>query len=121
MRANFRVETNPRIRTLGEMFKLDQKDMDAILLVVDSRFRKNERTLFATEGSSGGEKWPPLKRKRSPKRFAGKKIMQRTGRLRRSLQAMFRLPSARIPAVRSASLPLCVVSMGSKSPMGAFR
>jgi phage gpG-like protein len=82
------VETNPRLRDLRTALRLDQSDMQEILRLVDDRFVTNERRLFATEGSSGGSKWAPLDpkyKKAKQKKFPGRKVMSRSGALRKSL------------------------------------
>jgi hypothetical protein len=85
MRARFTVSTPPRIRSVADAFALSKADMDTLVDAADVQFTRNEKRLFSTEGSSGGDKWPPLKRPRSPKKYRRKKIMQRTGVLRKSL------------------------------------
>lgn len=79
---------NPRVRDMDALMSFRPHDMRAISTQVDSRFMARERRLFATEGRSGGEAWPRLSeeyRRWKARRFPGRKIMQRTGRLRRSL------------------------------------
>lgn len=106
-RFRFNASVNPRIKDLTEVMKLDAKDMQRMLKTVDAAFRINMRQQFSTEGRSGGEAWPPLSPKYKAwkqKRFGRKKIMQRTGRLRRSLafqgadhvRRAFTVPRARL-------------------------
>ncbi len=89
-----------KVRTLPELMALDMDDMKTIEGWIDTRFRKNESRQFATEGASGGRKWPKLsarykkakqaKRKRVGRATRGnvvlrKKLMQLTGELRAGL------------------------------------
>ena len=80
---------NPELSKLGKIVIMNRDDMKKMTFSMDTLFIKNERRLFATEGSSGGVKWKKLskaysKAKRSdPKR--SNKIMQSSGRLRRGL------------------------------------
>ena len=93
---------------MEEALKMKTSDLKAMSLQMDRIFRKNERALFASEGSSGGSKWPDLKpatlrakkglraaqkaiRKRGFKIPVGStslKIMQRSGELKRGLTTM---------------------------------
>jgi phage gpG-like protein len=79
---------NPRVRDLESLFRLDGGDMQRITERVDTTFRKQSSQVFATEGSAGGERWEPLSpgyAKSKQKKFPGRKILQRKGKLRRSL------------------------------------
>ena len=82
------------------MFKVMQLNADDMKMMgtkVDTLFRKNERALFASEGASGGSKWPALSpgyaawkkgqklRKSGAKMIGSNKIMVLTGRLKSSL------------------------------------
>lgn len=82
------ARANPRIRSLAEVFELTIADMNRVTGQVDRQFVANEKRLFATEGSSGGKKWKPLSPKSAKakrRRYPGRKIMQRTGQLRKGL------------------------------------
>ena len=64
--------------------------MKSVEKAVDADFKRNERKLFSSEGSSGGPTWPPIPKdspygKWKQKRYPGRKVMQRKGDLRRSL------------------------------------
>ncbi len=83
-----------KVRTLPELMALDKDDVKTITGWMDTRFVKNEKKLFTSEGSSGGRKWAALsprykKRKRKIRAKGGKKslgkIMQLTGDLRKTL------------------------------------
>ncbi len=80
---------NPNmIKSFDEAMKLTVADMKKMTAKVDTLFVRTEKRLFATEGASGGRPWKKLKKAtRDAKRRAGlsKKIMQRTGELRRGL------------------------------------
>ncbi len=84
------ARANPRIKEIGKLLDLDAGDMRAMTTKMDMLFRKNEKRLFATEGSSGGVKWKPLKKATldaKKRKGLSSKIMQRTGRLRKGLTA----------------------------------
>jgi hypothetical protein len=92
------------IKQLHELVEISGNDAAKIIRGFDARFRANEKALFASEGSSGGGKWQALssryaKRKTRWRRtghsvnihrgargkVVGRKIMQLTGRGRKSL------------------------------------
>jgi len=82
------ARANPRIKSLEEVFQLNGRDMKTMATRVDMKFRENEKRLFKTEGRSGGRKWKrlnPAYAKAKRKAVGAKKIMQRTGRLRKGL------------------------------------
>ncbi len=82
------LRTNRQIKRLEFLLTLQQRDLAKMAKRVGIRFRKNERRLFATQGGSGGPKWPklsPAYKKRKRKLRPGKKIMVFDGRLRESL------------------------------------
>ena len=84
----YSLRANPRIRALDEVLKLSKRDLDRMTNEVDKLFRRNEKRLFATQGSSGGARWRKLSKayaKQKRKTHPGRKIMTRTGRLRRGL------------------------------------
>ena len=88
MDARFSVDVNPRIRDLRSLFDLGNDDMRVLRDRMDTRFRRLESRLFASEGKSGGPAWPalsPAYAKQKAKKFPGRKILARTGRLRKSL------------------------------------
>ncbi len=96
---------NPAMSKLHKILELNRDDMKKMTVSMDTLFVKNEKRLFATEGSSGGVKWKKLKPetlKAKKRRATGVrkikrrgfsipltgtslKIMQRTGRLRKGL------------------------------------
>lgn len=79
---------NPRIKSLEQALRLTATDMQAMLTPVDTKFRTLERRLFATEGASGGARWrrlSPKYAKQKRRTHPGRKVMQKTGGLRRSL------------------------------------
>lgn len=84
------VETNPRIRTVGEAFDFVRIPglMDDLVDIVGSAFRKHSIELFSREGASGGPRWAPLSekyRKRKKRVRPGRKILVFDGTLRSSL------------------------------------
>jgi phage gpG-like protein len=88
VRVRFRSAVNPRLGTVADVARLDMRDMATMTAQVDTRFTAHERTLFASEGASGGPRWPalsPAYAKAKRRRFPGRKIMTRTGELRNSL------------------------------------
>ncbi len=119
MRARYTSQVNPRIKTLPQMMQLDKRDMKTMTTAVDVLFVKNEARLFSTEGASGGGEWPAL----SPNYAAakarthpGRKIMQRTGRLRRSLTQR-RNPQH---VAQSALKPRATITVGTRDRTAAF-
>lgn len=84
------VAVNPRIRTLNEIYKLTTSDLRELTGIADARFRAAEIQLFAGEGAppAGQRKWKKLSPKYAKakgRKFPGRKIMQRSGRGRKSL------------------------------------
>ncbi len=84
MKVRYDSTVNPRIKSLDEMLQLQGPELKTIATRIDSAFGKHERGVFASEGASGGARWPALKHPK-PLRFRGTKILQRTGKLRKSL------------------------------------
>ena len=79
---------NPRIHELHKVLEMTVRDMTEMTKGIDQKFRANEKRLFATEGSSGGQKWPALSKKYAKaklKQVGRRRIMQRSGRLRKGL------------------------------------
>lgn len=79
---------NPRIDDIRKVVEMTRGDLSKMTTQMDILFRKNEKRLFNTEGSSGGRKWPKLSpryKKQKRKKFPGRKIMVATGRLRKGL------------------------------------
>ena len=79
------VNVNPRLRTLSEALELRKEDVEAALDVADSVYRDQEKTIFSSEGSSGGESWTPLSpnyEKWKKKAFPGRKILALSGAMR---------------------------------------
>ncbi len=90
MRAKITVSVNPRVQSLSDLATLSTQDMATLTTRMDSTFRAHETALFATEGASGGSKWADLSEdyaEQKKRKFPGRKILQRTGRMRRSLAA----------------------------------
>ncbi len=80
---------NPAMSELHKIVELNRDDMKKLTVSMDTLFVKNEKRLFATEGSSGGPKWKPLNKKyakaKRSKPGVSNKIMQASGRLRKGL------------------------------------
>ena len=80
---------NPRMKkSFKEAMEMTVRDMKRMTTQVDRRFRENEKRLFASEGRSGGRAWKrlsPAYAKAKRKAVGSRKIMQRTGTLRRGL------------------------------------
>ena len=82
------VSINDRLRELPSLTKFEPDDIRRLLVTIDSRFVRNETQLFASEGTTGGQTWEPLSEDYAAykaRKFPGRKILQRTGKLRRSL------------------------------------
>jgi len=63
-------------------------ELEKVSNKINSAFMRNEKKLFASEGVSGGSKWKALSPRYAAakrRKFGKKKIMVRTGTLRRSL------------------------------------
>ena len=76
---------------MEEALKMKTSDLKKMSVQMDRVFVKNEKRLFASEGSSGGSKWKPLSAayaKAKKKRFPGAKIMQRSRTLKRGLTVL---------------------------------
>lgn len=119
MNVKARIEVNPRLRELPQVAKLDMGDMKRLADAIDSRFVTNERALFASEGASGGERWAPLSpdyAEAKRRRFPGRKILARTGRLRRSLTQ--KGDPEHVAVYRLAPRP--VVEVGTEVEVGAY-
>jgi phage gpG-like protein len=88
VKAKITSEVNPRLKTLHQAMQLDRREMDTMKDWIDTEFTQYEKRLFSTEGAAGGSRWPalsPAYAKAKQRRFPGRKIMQRSGKLRRSL------------------------------------
>jgi len=114
------VTMNPALRTraLEEMAQLDTADMARLRDRMDSRFKLHERSLFATEGAAGGSRWPELSSgyaKSKARKFPGRKILQRTGRLRRSLTE-----DGAEHVATYALRPWASVTLGTKDTIAAY-
>jgi len=87
-----RASINPRTVELESLFRLDAAVIADAARLADVPFRSAERTIFATEGQSGGAPWHPLApatiaRKRAARRRghpASLKILHMTGRMRKA-------------------------------------
>jgi len=84
-------------RLMEEALGMKTSDLKKMSVQMDRIFRKDEKALFASEGSSGGPKWKALSTKAPPKggyaaakrRAVGRKrIMERSGTLKRGLTVM---------------------------------
>jgi len=82
-------QVNPRImKTLQQAAEMKPPEMKVILQQVDHRFREDEKTQFASQGTSGGQKWQALSPRYKAwkkRKFPGRKIMSLTGKTRKSL------------------------------------
>lgn len=88
MKVRVTSEVNPRLKSLHQAMRLDRHEMKTVRDWIDTEFTAFEKRLFATEGSVGGPHWPALSpryTRAKQRKFPGRKIMQRTGKLRRSL------------------------------------
>lgn len=115
-RAN--VHLNPRVRDLRRMLQLDTHDMRVMAGLCDTRFRSNEAKLFASEGSSGGERWRALSTayaKQKRRRFPGRKILAQSGSLRRSLTNLGADHWA-----RWVLKPVAVITLGTLHPVAVY-
>ncbi len=120
MRARFTSEVNPRVKTLPEMMKLDMRDMNVMAGWVDLEFTRAEKRLFASEGASGGPKWQvkdaaKLLREKVRRGFPGRKIMQRTGKLRRGLTQQGHADHVRESVLR----PRATIQVGTRNVVAA--
>ena len=118
MKFSATVRTNPRIKSLEDLAKLDRRDMETMTKAIDSQFRSDERRLFATEGASGGKRWPklsPAYARRKKKKYPGRKILVRKGPLRKSLT------TKNAEHIAEWSLqPRATITVGTKNPLGRF-
>lgn len=76
------------MKTLAQAYALQAADMRTLTTQLDTSFREYEARMFATEGASGGRRWPALSpryRRRKSKLFPGRKIMQARGKGRKTL------------------------------------
>jgi phage gpG-like protein len=112
------IVANPRIKSLSDLVELDAKDMQRMLVPVDSQFRKYEASLFASQGAASGKPWPRLSpeyAKQKRKTHPGKKIMQRTGKLRKSLTTK---GGGHVAAY--SVKPKATLSVGTQNKVGAY-
>lgn len=88
MRIRKTIHLNPRARNLDQLLNIDKPVATSVVGQVDSRwFRPHEIQLFATEGQSGGEKWQKLSPRYAKwklKRFRGRRILVRSGKMRKA-------------------------------------
>lgn len=80
------VKANPRLKDLKEMFALQPAEMKVLVRTLDTEFVRQRKRQFATEGAAAGSKFPALSadyKKAKDRKFPGRKIMQRTGKMRR--------------------------------------
>lgn len=69
-----RVIENPRLKDMSKLFELDQRAAQDAADRVNVRFRRHEKSLFASEGAKGGEPWARLSpgyKARKDRLFAG--------------------------------------------------
>ncbi len=119
MQAKFTSTVNPRIRTLPQLMKLDQRDMGTMLGIVDLEFTRNEKRLFSTEGTSGGRAWKPLSTayaRAKARAFPGRKIMQRTGKLRQGLTQQSHADHVKFTKLK----PRATITVGTDNQVAAF-
>jgi hypothetical protein len=80
------TKVNPRMKDLRKMLTEWQvAELKVVRDQMDYRFTRNEKRLFATEGATGGRKWPPLDpeyAKQKRRTHSNRKIMQRSGKTR---------------------------------------
>jgi len=84
----FRLKTKKRVKGLSEVLTLSMSAVKDVSDGVGVVFRKQQKTLFATEGSSGGIKWTRLSeryRRWKKKRFPRKKILTLSGKMKKGL------------------------------------
>ncbi len=60
MVTTVKVHINPAMTKLGDMFKVTNAIVKKATNRLDTVFRKQQKLLFATGGSSGGASWAPL-------------------------------------------------------------
>jgi hypothetical protein len=88
VKARHTVTVNPRLKNLPEMFALQPADMKQLTTTLDVEFTRFEKRQFASEGSAGGELWQrlsPTYKRWKARRYPGRKIMQLTGKGRKTL------------------------------------
>lgn len=119
MDHRFVSATNPRLKeSLRAAVVWQKAEVDAVARRMDSAFKKHERGLFASEGAMAGSRWAPLSpayARWKAKRFPGRKIMQRKGKLRRSL-----ITKGSGHILRSGAQPRAFVEMGTSVDYAAF-
>jgi len=82
------AKANPRLRDLHRLMTPSKEAVADATEDADKVFRRIERTLFSSQGKSGGKPWPALSTryaKWKARRFPGRKILTLRGDLRRSL------------------------------------
>lgn len=120
MKARFHSEVNPRVKDMASLMKLTQRDMNDMATAVDIQFAKHEKRLFATEGSSGGAKWRPLSdsyAKAKARKFPGRKILQRVGRLRKGLSNVNDSDHVKTTRLK----PRATIEVGTRNIVGAYQ
>jgi len=83
-----RAKLNPRVKNLADMFMPTKDAIADGLEEMGIEFRKQERRIFSSEGSSGGGRWQSLSpsyAKRKRRLRPGRKILVWDGDLRKSL------------------------------------
>jgi len=83
--AQFSLHLNPRVRQLDTLFDLTKRVATDAMTAVDKVFRAHEKSLFATEGASGGAKWQELSedyKKWKDRHFPGRNILTLEGEMR---------------------------------------
>lgn len=85
--AQFSIHLNPRIRDLPDLFNIPKATAKSARVAVDKVFRAHEKTLFSTEGQSGGPRWQelsPAYRAWKEKHFPGRRILTLTSEMRKA-------------------------------------
>ncbi len=119
MKARFISEVNPAVRKLPETMKLTDEDMGALLIRTDKIFAGLAFQQFKTEGAIGGKAWPALSSayaKQKARTHPGKRIMHRTGALRKSL--INRNDPGHIK--ETTRRPKATITLGTKHFIAAF-
>lgn len=99
----YRVWVNPRLKDLPKVLDMDKAAAEDAVTEFDKRFRRHEKSVFATEGAFGGPKWEelsPAYKRWKERHFPGRKILRLTGDMWRALATLgaghiaetFRLP-----------------------------
>ena len=110
---------NDRIKDLKQAVELTMDDINRMKESIDRKFTEHERGLFASEGASAGEQWQALSpdyAKQKQRRYPGRKILVKTGRLRKSLTVKGDAEHIAYGYLQ----PRATVIVGSENPIGAY-